>query len=233
MNYKEKAYLSLEQEEELTDIGEDLTDIGEEPEEIPVNGLLYKDGKYYWVAELPMLKCFFLLFEVWKVLGISALIVGLFSLIVSLIGGDGLDAFIATFGMIGLVLAILLVLSIPAYYIVTKANNDKYTVLFEMDDEGIDHTQIKTEKAKALDLLTIMVGSAARSYTTTGIGIRNAGGGSLYSSFKNVRKIKAYKNRGLITLNGRLLRNQVYVDDDNFDFVYAFIKERCPNAREG
>ncbi|MBR2578154.1 MAG: hypothetical protein IKE38_04390, partial [Erysipelotrichaceae bacterium] len=104
MSNTEKQYLSLEKEEPA-DTGEELMEIGEEPEEKPVNGLLFKNDKYYWVAELPMLKCFFLLFEVWRVLGISAIIVGMFSLIVSLIGGDGIDAFIATFGMIGLVLA--------------------------------------------------------------------------------------------------------------------------------
>ena len=197
-----------------------------------MNGLLFKDGKYCWVAELPMRNCFFLLFEVWRVLGIAALFVGFLSLAASLISGDGVESFAAMMGMIALVLAILMVLSVPAYYIVTKANNGKYTVLFEMDDEGVDHTQIKTDKAKLLDALTIMAGSATRNYTATGIGIANAAGGSLYSSFQNVRKIKARKDRGLIILNGRLIRNQIYVDDENFDFVYAFIKERCPNARE-
>ena len=231
MNNTEKRYLSLEKEEPA-DTGGELMEIGEEPEEKPVNGLLFKNGRYYWVAELPMFKSFFLLFEVWRVLGISGLIVALIGLTAGIIGGDGREAYVATVGMIALVMTILMVLSIPAYYIVTKANNDKYTVLFEMDDEGVDHTQIKTEKAKALDALTMLVGSATGNHTLKGIGSLNASGGSLYSSFRNVRKIKADRKKGVIALNGRFLRNQVYVDDENFDFVYQFIRERCPNARE-
>ena len=227
MSNKEKAYVALELEED-----DDLVDIGEEPEEKPVNGLLYKDGKYYWVAELPMLKTFALLFEVWRVLGISTFIIAIIGLVANLIGGNGPEAYLAVIGMCALVMGILMVLSIPAYYIVTKANNGKYTVLFEMDDEGVDHTQIKTDKAKALDILTMMAGSATKNYTLRGIGTLNASGGSLYSSFANVRKIRANKNKGIIALNGRFLRNQVYVDDENFDFVSQFIRERCPNARE-
>ena len=34
-----------------------------------------QSGKYRWVYELPMLNSFFLLFEVWKVLGLSAIAV--------------------------------------------------------------------------------------------------------------------------------------------------------------
>ena len=103
----------------------------------------YGDGKYRWVAELSMLKSFFLLFEVWKVLGIGALAVALLGAAVSLIGGSGPAGAAGSAGMAALVLGILLVLSVPSYWIVTRANNGKYTVLFEMDGAGISHTQIE------------------------------------------------------------------------------------------
>ena len=194
---------------------------------------LFKDAgeKYHWVYELPMLKSFFLLFEVWRVLGIAAIVVILMMAIFNLCAGNGWEGLLASLGMGALVLGILLVISIPSYYIVTKANNGKYTVLFDMDKDGIDHTQIKTDKQNALDVLTILVGSAAKSFTAQGAGLLSSAGGSLYSRFSNVRKIKAVKKKDLIKISCRLTRNQVYVAPEDFDFVYDYIVGHCPNAR--
>ena len=190
-----------------------------------------ENGKYRWVYELPMLKSFFLLFEVWKVLALSALAVALFMAIVALFQGNGMDGVIFSVEMGALVLGILAVLSLPAYYIVTKANNGKYTVLFEMDEEGIDHIQIKTDKAKALDLLTIGVGLAGGSRGAVSAGTLSATGGSLYSKFSNVRKIKAVPKNHLIRVNGILIHNMVYADDEHFDWVYRYIVDHCPGAK--
>ena len=188
-------------------------------------------GKYRWVYELPMLKCFFLLFEVWKVLGMSAAVVALFMTIVSLIDGYGLQGLLFALESAAVPLGILLVLSLPAYWIVTRANNGNYTVLFEMDDSGIDHIQIKIDKAKALDILTTFAGIAAGSRTTTASGMLSASGGSLYSRFSKVRKIRADRRNNRILVNGTLVRNQIYVDDGNYDFVFDYIVSRCPQAK--
>lgn len=189
------------------------------------------DNKYRWVYEQPMLKSFFLLFEVWRVLFIAAAILALFLIIINLFSGNSLDGILYSIGMAALVGGIMVFLSIPSYYIVTKANNNKYTVLFEMDENGVDHTQIKTEAAKALEALTIMVGTAARNRTTVGSGILSAAGGSLYSDFSKVRKIKCMPEKNTIMLYGRFIRNQVYAEDEDFDFVSNFIIEHCPNAK--
>ena len=191
------------------------------------------DHKLTWVYELPMMKTFLLLFEVWKVIGIAGGIVALFMMIVGLFQGNGLEAVLFSIEMTALVLGILLVLSIPAYYIVTRANNGKYTVLFEMDEEGVDHTQIKTDMAKALDILTIGVGVMGGNRSAVSAGALSATGGSLHSKFANVRKIKVNRKENLIRVNGRLIHNMVYADDAHFDFVYNYIVEHCPNAKIG
>ena len=188
-------------------------------------------GKYRWIYELPMLKSFFLLFEAWKVLGMSAAVVALFMTIVSLIDGYGLQGLLFSLESAALPLGILLVLSLPAYWIVTRANNGKYTVLFEMDDSGIDHIQIKTDKAKALDLLTVFVGLAAGNRGATASGMLSASGGSLYSRFSKVRKIRADRRNNRILVNGTLVRNQIYTDDGNYDFVFDYIVSHCPQAK--
>ena len=194
------------------------------------NMLKFNNEKYCWIYELPMGKSFFLLFEVWKVLLISVLLINLLLNLPMALIEHSLSSFVGMLEMSGLVLAILMVLSIPAYWIVIKANNGKYTVMFEMDEEGIDHLQIKTDKAKALDKLIVMAGTAAGNPTLTGSGLISSSGGSLYSRFSRVRKLVGYPKKNLIKVNGLLVHNQVYVEDENFDFVWSFIREHCPNA---
>ncbi len=202
--------------------------------EQPSGSILQKEqGKFFWVYEMPMLKSFFLLFEVWRALGAAFLTVAALMVIINLVSGNGAGSLWEVLMPPLIPFAIIMVLSVPAYYIVTKANNGRYTVLFEMDDEGIDHIQIKTEKARALDLLTVFVGKAAGNRTATAAGMLSASGGSLYSRFSSVRKIRAYPGKHLITLTGRLVRNQVYADDEDFDFVYDYIVSRCPGADAG
>ena len=123
------------------------------------------DGKYRWVYEMPMINSFFLLFEVWRVFGITALIIAIFTAILAAISGDSIQSFGMNLLVICAVLVMLLLISIPAYWIVSKANNGTYTVLFEMDGHGVDHIQIKTEKAKALEVLTMFAGSASHNNT--------------------------------------------------------------------
>ena len=189
-----------------------------------------KDGVYHWICELPMMNSFFLLFEVWRVLFLSAGIIIVIMAVINLLSGQGLDGIIGAIGIGLLVLAILMVLSLPAYWIVTKANNGKYTVLFEMNEEGIDHTQIKTEKAQALEMLTMLVGSKTGNRTVTGSGLLSAAGTSLYSRFSAVRKITADSSKYLIQLKSRLIRNQVYTDPAHYDFVLDYITSHCPQS---
>ena len=131
--------LALEEPEAVEDEVEETEEsieeeIREETEERPGRGILQdKRGKFLWISEVPMGKSFFLLFEVWKVLGISAAVVWLTMVVTGLLNGNGLGSYAMAFTAVGIGFGILLVLSIPAYYIVTKANNDVYTVLFEME----------------------------------------------------------------------------------------------------
>jgi len=193
---------------------------------------LFRDnsGKYRWVYELPMLKSFFLLFEVWKVLLIGLAAVFLINVIAGLVQGQGSGLLSGALVSAAIPAAILAVISLPAYYIVARANNGKYTVLFEMDDSGIDHVQIKTGKAAALDALAVFVGGAVGNRTATAAGLLSATGASLYSRFSSVRKITVCRRRNLIKLAGPLFCNQVYVSDEDFDFVRDHIVMHCPHA---
>ena len=187
------------------------------------------DGTYRWIYEMPMRKSFFLLFEVWRVL----LIAGIAVMLITMIFSDGtfLERLKDSAITLGIVLGIMFVLSLPAYWIVTRANNGKYTVLFELDEKFLSHTQIKTEKAKALELLTMLTGAATGNMTTTGIGLMNSAGGSLTSRLEKVRTVKGKRSKNLIKVNSLIKRNQVYVKDSDYDFVMDFLTEHCPAAK--
>ena len=190
-----------------------------------------ENNTYRWIYEQQMLKSFFLLYEVWRVLLLAAVIICLLMAIFNLFNGEGIKGVLSAIETSGLVCLIMVILSIPAYYIVTRANNNKYTVLFEMDENGIDHTQIKTDAAKALDALTVFTGLAARQRTTTAAGLLSASGSSLYSDFSKVKKIRCIRENNTILLSSTFIRNQVYAEDEDFDFVSGFIIDHCPNAR--
>ena len=51
------------------------------------------------------------------------------------------------------------------------------------------------------------------------------------SEFVHVRRVKARRRFNLIKVNQLFDKNQVYVADEDFDFVYNFIKSRCINAK--
>ncbi|MBR3006239.1 MAG: hypothetical protein IKH68_06250 [Erysipelotrichaceae bacterium] len=195
------------------------------------DNIIKKGNRYSWVIELPMLKNLFLLFEVWKVLGITYVLMLFVTLLINLFSGGGMDGMVSASKASTIVLAILLVLSLPAYYLVTRANNGKYTVLFEMDERGIDHTQIKTDKARAMEVLTMLAGEASGNKTTKGAGILSAAGGSLYSPFVSIREIRTDPEKKLIRLQSLLISNQVYTEAEDYDFVLNYIVDHCPKAR--
>ena len=51
------------------------------------------------------------------------------------------------------------------------------------------------------------------------------------SDFDKVRRVKANRRQHLIKVNQTLERNQVYVTEEDFDFVLDFIRKHCPNAK--
>ena len=50
------------------------------------------------------------------------------------------------------------------------------------------------------------------------------------SDFSNVKKVKAIRWMNTIMVNEPFGKNRVYVNDEDFDYVYDFIIKRCPKA---
>ena len=192
---------------------------------------LCNDGKYRWAYEMNLLKNLTIFFTVLKVMMISVGIVWLFGLVIGL-GDMDLDYFLFWTKLSGIMLGVFVVLTIIGV-LITAAILGKYVVLFEMDEQGVTHIQLprQVKKAEVIGLITALVGVMAKNPTTVGTGILAASKTKSTSVFANVRRVKARRRLNLIKVNQLLNKNQVYVADEDFDFVYDFIKSRCTKAK--
>ena len=195
---------------------------------------LCADGKYRWVYEMHLLKNPTIFLTVLKVMLISIGIVWLFGMIITVFQGDmNLEWFMFWLKVIGIMLGIFVGLAIISILIMAAILRGKYVVLFEMDEKEVVHIQMprQVKKAEVIGLITALVGLAAKNPTTIGAGMLAASKSKSTSVFANVRRVKARRRRNLIKVNQLLFKNQVYVPDEDFDFVYDFIKTRCMNAK--
>ena len=119
-----------------------------------------------------------------------------------------------------------------AYALVGWSYGGKYYVLFKMDEKGVHHIQLKSQydKAAAMGFLTALVGLASRNFAVAGAGLMSAVRQSLYTDFSKVRSIKVREKRNVIYVNETLSRNQVYAEDEDFDFVRDYIIAHCPKG---
>ena len=196
---------------------------------------LYPDGKYRWVYEVPMLKNPTILFDVYKVLGISFGIVWLFNvLLISCEDGLNLrNLWNFTTGFLILML-VFLVIGYVAYFIVAWSYGWKYIVLFTLDEKEVVHQMMprQMEKAKVLGALTALVGSVAGKPGVMGAGVLAASRSTSTSVLANVARLVPRRRLHLIKVNQLLNKNRVFVPDEDFDFVYNFLCQHCPKAKK-
>ncbi len=198
--------------------------------------VLCPDGKYRWVYDVPMLKNTSILLEVFWVLGVSFGVVWLFVL---LLGGCKsnfrlVELWDITRGFL-ILMAVFLVLGCVAYFFVSWYYNFKYSILFIMDENEVVHKQLPSTlgKARAIGKLTAIAGAASGRIGIAGMGILAANRTSLSCSYSSVRRIIPSRRQNLIKVRERFYRNMVFVPDEDFDFVYQYLCDHCPNARKG
>jgi hypothetical protein len=198
--------------------------------------VLCPDGKYRWVFDVPMLKNPSILFDVYWVLVISFGIVWLFVLLLGSCEGHLKlsDVWGITYPFL-ILIGVFLVLGYIAYFFVAWHYGWKYSVLFIMDEKEVVHKQLPgtEDKARAIGKLTALGGAATGKLSMVGMGILVANRTSMTTRFDSVRRLVPRRWMHLIKVNGLLSRNRVYVADEDFDFVYDFLCQYCPNARKG
>ena len=132
-----------------------------------------------------------------------------------------------------IILAIACGLALVGYTIFALIQGGKYCVLFTMDETSVEFRPLPKEmkRAEAISALNVLMGMASGNATQVGIGLTSAAGDSMTSTFANVRSIQGYRGRGVIKVNEPLAKNQVYVEPEDYDFVFGYIRERCPRAK--
>lgn len=192
---------------------------------------LYPDGKYRWVYEVSMLKNPSILADTFRVLGLSIGVVWLFMIVITAFDGTlGLESLWLLTRPFLLIMLLAMVLGIVAYLIVAWSYGWKYVVLFTMDEKKIVHQQMsrQVKKAQVLGALTALAGAAAGRAGAAGAGILSASRFSSTSVFADVRRITPCRKQNLIKVNQLLNKNRIYVCDEDFDFVYDFIRQAKP-----
>ena len=195
---------------------------------------LCEDGKYRWVYEMNMITNPTIFLTVFKIFFWIILIMWLvFGLFLYVIPGDW-DGFLGMSKAALIGMGIMAVLTLLGVLVLAAIYGGKYIVLFEMDENEVAHIQVPRQfkKAQALGALTALAGGAAGHLSTAGAGLLAASRNSSTSEFKNVRSVKAHRRLHVIKVNQLLNKNQVYVRDEDFDFVYDWIRSRCPNLKK-
>lgn len=187
-----------------------------------------KDGKYRWQYEVNLFKNPAVFILVWKILFFILLGIFLFVILIDTQRFEfWWESFLINGKVFGIAFAVMTGITILGYLIYAAVMGGKYIVDFEMDEKGILHKQAPSQakKAKKLGALTAAAGAVSGKPSVTGAGL-NATRTELYSEFKNVKKVKSYPRRNLIKLNGLFIKNQIYIQNESFEFVLNYINSR-------
>lgn len=194
---------------------------------------LCKDGKYRWKYKMNMVTNPTIYLTVFKVF-FYIILVGfiIFGTFLYVIHGDWDGLWKMAKAML-IVLGIFAGLTLLGVLLVAIMYGGKYIVLFEMGENEISHTQAPEQfkKAQKLGKITAAAGAAGGSFTAAGAGALAASKQSSISEFSKVRRVKPRRWLQVIKVNEFIERNQIYVRDEDFDFVYDYIKSHCVNAK--
>ncbi|MBR2834664.1 MAG: zinc-ribbon domain-containing protein [Coriobacteriales bacterium] len=194
---------------------------------------LYPDGKYRWVYEYNLFTNPTIFFTIFKIFIGIVLALFLLMLVFEIINGDfSGDTVLDGLKSAGIALAIMLALTIVGYLVYAIMQGGKYCVLFTMDVNGVEHKQLPKQykKAQIVSALNVLLGIATGNPTEIGVGLLSARD-SLSSDFGVVHSIRGSRRGHTIKVNEALNKNQVYVENQDYDFVLNFIRDHCPNAK--
>ena len=204
----------------------------QEGERITENIVLCSDGKYRWIYEIKLLKnpTFFVL--VWKIFFFILLGIFAFGMLLAVIEGNmNTERFLNDLKIMGIAFLCMTALVGLGYLLYAAIMGGKYVVLFEMDEDGVNHKQISSQakKAKTIAGLTALAGLVSGNITTMGVGM-NAQRTEMFTEFSRVKKVRSYPRRHMMKVNERFGHNQVYAAPEDFSFVESYIMARVPDS---
>jgi hypothetical protein len=207
----------------------------QQKEDIGNRVMLCKDGKYRWIHEVNMFKNPSILFDVWKVLGITMLIVIVIVGFILVISGDlDVDGMLGMGKAMLITTAIMAVLSIIGYLVYALIAGGKYIVLFTLDEKEVVHQQMprSAKKGQIIGDLAILAGLATGRMGTIGTGMLAKSRTSMTTTLSDVKRLTPCPRMNMIKVNETLSKNRVYVCKEDFFLVYNFLCEHCMNAKK-
>lgn len=207
----------------------------QQKEDIGNRVMLCKDGKYRWIHEVNMFKNPSILFDVWKVLGITMLIVIVIVGFILVISGDlDVDGMLGMGKAMLITAAIMAVLSIIGYIVYALIAGGKYIVLFTLDEKEVVHQQMprSAKKGQIIGDLAILAGLATGRMGTIGSGMLAKSRTSMTTTLSDVKRLTPCPRMNMIKVNETLSKNRVYVCKEDFFLVYNFLCEHCMNAKK-
>jgi hypothetical protein len=181
-----------------------------------------------------MLTNYSILFDVWKVLGISMGILVLLFVVIAFFDGDwDVDMLIGMASTLGIVALVMLVLGLIGYFVYAAISGWKYAVLFIMDEKEVVHQQMPNtvKKGQLIGALTILAGLASGRPGAVGTGVLAQSRLSMTSTLAHVERLISCRKMNLIKVNERFEKNRVYVNTEDFDFVYDFLLTHCTHLK--
>lgn len=194
---------------------------------------LCPDGKYRWCYEVNLFKNTQILRDLFLALGFGLGFLFLIMVFAEICQGTSFSNIIQMFLVFLGIMALVSVLGVISYYIWAIASGGRYCVLIIMDEKSITHQQMPKEikKTQVLGAITALAGLISGSASASGAGLLAANNSALRTAFKDVRNIKSVPKRNLIKVNELLTKNRIFVPYEDYDFVFTFICDHCPQAK--
>lgn len=192
------------------------------------------DGTYRWIYELNMIKNPVILLRLFRIFGYIGVGLWAFDIILDP------DRFFtdqvyarSTAKIFLFVILGLYVLCILGYFIYAKMLGGKYIVIFEMNRQGIRHTQApkQYEKAQLMAMIAALTGAAGGDPASAGAGLLAATQGSKYTKFEKVKNVREHPWSNFIEVNAPFNKNMIFAEDEDYKFVIEFLKNLCRNAK--
>ena len=190
---------------------------------------LFPDGTYRWICEVNMYKDTFIIGTLLKVA--VGVVVGIWFVLGI---ADGFENFLQNLTVMLIFLGSAVALVLLSYLIIALVRGGKYKALYEMDEKGIDFTQLPREVRNpqaVANARTVadLVGGKLGSLTKSVLADQT---NSIETSFEKVRSIRPCPKKHLIRLNAPMSNNRIYTREDDYQFILDYILLHCPQARQ-
>ena len=184
-----------------------------------------KNGVYRWRYSMNLYKNASLLWLFYKVFG--GIYIGLMLFVLFI---DGFNVSLAGVKWACVGFAVMMAIVTLSYYALIQGG--RYTWDFEMDDKGVNATQVANEakKTKAIGMAVAAMGVATGNLSQIGVGTVVASRDGMYSPFDSVGSVKSDRRHNTIKIRNGLNHNQVFASDEDFDFILEYVAAHCPKA---